>query len=120
MIDNPTQLPIFSADPRHLSKKKIFSAAPIYQGKKLQGYLYVIIGGEIYDNVFNQVQNDKYLQQYGIFLLSALFLLLLILLTVFRYFTAPIKKLAKQMQSLKAAGFEQDKVTSHNGEKHPH
>jgi len=45
IINEPTQLPIFSDDPRSLTKKKIFSAAPIYQGEKLQGYLYVIIGG---------------------------------------------------------------------------
>jgi len=111
IIDQPTQLPIFSDDPRSLTKKKIFSAAPIYRGEKLQGYLYVIIGGEIYDSIFSQVQNDKYLQQYGLFLLSALLLLLLILLAVFRSFTAPIKQLAEQMQLLKSADFDQSKVT---------
>ena len=110
MINEPTQLPIFSDDPRSLSKQKIFSAAPIYRGEELQGYLYVIIGGEIYDSIFSQVQNDEYLQQYGIFLLSALLLLLIILLAVFRYFTAPIKQLAQQMQLLKAADFDQSKV----------
>lgn len=110
LIENPNQLPVFSDDPRSLHKKKIFSAAPIYQGDKLQGYLYVIIGGEIYDSVFSQIQSDKYLQQYGIFLLSALLLLLLILLAVFRSFTSPIKQLAEQMQALKAAGFDQSKV----------
>jgi signal transduction histidine kinase len=111
LINKPTQLPIFSDDPRSLTKQKIFSVAPIYRGEDLQGYLYVIIGGEIYDSIFSQVQNDKYFQQYGIFLLSALFLLLLILLAIFRYFTAPIKQLVQQMQLLKSAGFDQNKVT---------
>ncbi len=111
LINTPTQLPIFSDDPRSLTKQKIFSAAPVYQGENLQGYLYVIIGGEIYDSIFNQVQNDKDLQQYALFLLSALLLLLLILLAVFRYFTAPIKQLAQQMQLLKSVNFDQSKVT---------
>jgi signal transduction histidine kinase len=111
LISSPTQLPIFADDPRHLTRQKIFSAAPIYSGNDLQGYLYVIIGGEIYDSVFNQMQSDKYLQQYGLFLLSALVLLLLILLAAFRFFTAPIKQLAEQMQSLKAANFDQSQIT---------
>jgi signal transduction histidine kinase len=44
-------------------------------------------------------------------LIGALLLLLLILLALFRYFTAPIKQLASEMQAIKAAKFDQSKVT---------
>lgn len=111
LIANPDATPVFGDDPRHLNKQKIFSVAPIYRGDNLQGYLYVIIGGEIYDSIFNQVKNDKNLQQYSALLIGTLLLLLLILLAVFRYFTAPIKQLAKEMQAIKAAKFDQSKVT---------
>ncbi len=111
LIANPEAVPIFADDPRHLNKQKIFSAAPIYRGDNLQGYLYIIIGGEIYDSIFNQVKNDKNLQQYSVLLIGTLLLLLLILLAVFRYFTAPIKQLASEMQAIKAAKFDQSKVT---------
>ncbi len=111
LIANPNTVPVFGDDPRHLNKKKIFSAAPIYHGENLQGYLYVIIGGEIYDSIFRQVKNDKHLQQYGALFIGALLLLLLILLAVFRYFTAPIKQLAREMKRLKAVKFDQTKVT---------
>jgi len=111
LISNPEAVPIFADDPRHLNKQKIFSAAPIYRGDNLQGYLYIIIGGEIYDSIFNQVKNDKNLQQYSVLLIGALLLLLLILLAVFRYFTAPIKQLASEMRAIKAAKFDQSKVT---------
>lgn len=111
LIANPEAVPIFGDDPRNITKQKIFSAAPIYRGENLQGYLYVIIGGEIYDSIFDQVKNDVNLQQYSTLLIGTLLLLLLMLLAVFRYFTSPIKKLATEMQSIKAAQFDQSKVS---------
>ncbi|GAA6172197.1 histidine kinase dimerization/phospho-acceptor domain-containing protein [Colwellia sp. KU-HH00111] len=111
LIANPTAVPVFGDDPRDLNKQKIFSAAPIYRGDNLQGYLYVIIGGEIYDSIFSQVKNDEHLQQFGALFIGAAMLLLLILLAVFRYFTAPIKKLVTEMQALKSVKFDQNKVT---------
>jgi signal transduction histidine kinase len=111
LINHPNNIPVFGDDPRALDTQKIFSVSPVYLGKKLQGYLYIIIGGEIYDSTFSQVKADKDLQKYGAFVLASLFLLLVILLAVFHYFTRPIKALAKQMQSLKAVKFDQNKVT---------
>ena len=67
LIANPNKMPIFGDDPRGLHTKKIFSASPVYQDELLQGYLYIIIGGEIYDSMFSQVQADKDLQKYGAF-----------------------------------------------------
>jgi len=110
LIENPTIVPIFADDPRHLHKKKIFSVAPIYQKSHLQGYLYIIIGGEIYDSIFNQVKHDENLQKYSVLLIAALLLLLFILLALFRNFTSPIKQLANEMHLIKAANFDQSKV----------
>ena len=110
LIANPQTTPVFGDDPRDITNQKIFSASPVYQGDLLQGYLYVIIGGEIYDSIFSQVQGDKNLQQYGAFVIATLALLLLILLAVFHYFTQPVKILAKQMQALKEVQFDQTKV----------
>jgi signal transduction histidine kinase len=110
LIANPQQVPIFGEDPRGFNNKKIFSASPVYQGDLLQGYLYIIIGGEIYDSIFSQVQADKDLQKYGAFVLASLLLLLLVLLAVFHYFTHPVRELAKQMQALKAVQFDQTKI----------
>jgi len=111
LISNPELVPVFGDDPRSLTKQKIFSAAPIYRGDNLQGYLYIIIGGEIYDSIFSQVKSDEHLQQYGAAFIGALLLLLLILLAVFRYFTMPIKQLANEMKAINDVKFDQSKVT---------
>jgi len=110
LINNPKEMPLFGDDPRGLHTKKIFSASPVYQGKVLQGYLYIIIGGEIYDSMFSQVQGDRDLQRYGAFFIASLLLLLLVLLAVFHYFTHPLKELTKQMLALKAVKFDQTKI----------
>jgi signal transduction histidine kinase len=110
LIAKPQQVPVFGDDPRGFTNKKIFSASPVYQGEQLQGYLYIIIGGEIYDSIFSQVQADKDLQKYGAFVIASLLLLLLVLLAVFHYFTHPVRELAKQMQALKAVQFDQTKI----------
>jgi signal transduction histidine kinase len=111
LISNPEAVPVFGDDPRSLTKQKIFSAAPIYRGDNLQGYLYVIIGGEIYDSIFSQVKNDELLQQYVALFIGALLLLLIVLLAVFRYFTAPIKHLAREIKAINDVKFDQSKVT---------
>jgi len=127
LINNPAQTPIFGDDPRGLNNQKIFSVAPVYQGKQLQGYLYIIIGGEIYDSIISQVQDDKDLQKYGAFFIAAIALLFIVLLAVFRSFTKPLKELTKQMQALKAVKFDQTKIklkqwganeAAHNNEVH--
>ena len=48
LTQNQASLPIYGDDPQHLSRKKIFSAAPVFNGNVLQGYLYVIVAGERY------------------------------------------------------------------------
>jgi len=48
LISSPKDIPIFGDDPRHLSNQKIFSAAPIYQGDHLQGYLLTNCWNDLY------------------------------------------------------------------------
>ena len=49
--------PILGDDPRS-PERKIFSAARIPREGKLEGYLYVILGGETYDTVIQKVQGS--------------------------------------------------------------
>ncbi|MBE0555823.1 MAG: sensor histidine kinase, partial [Proteobacteria bacterium] len=50
--------PILGDDPRSPERKKIFSAARIPREGALEGYLYVILGGETYDTVIQKVQGS--------------------------------------------------------------
>ena len=111
LINAPHQVPIFGDDPRHLSRKKIFSAAPVYKGEKLQGYLYVIIGGEIYDSTYAQVKSDQQLLKHFSLLGGSLLMLLILLLMLFRSFTSPIRRLVRDINNIRDANFDQDKIS---------
>ena len=109
-INAKKALPIYGDDPRNATEQKIFSASPIYNGENLQGYLYVIIGGEIYDSIFADVQSDQNLSQSMAFILGVVVFFFLILLASLRFLTNPLKKLTGNIRSFKQAGFEKSKV----------
>ena len=50
-IAGDAQYPIRAGDPRNSSVDKIFSAAEVTSDNDLQGYLYVVLGGKIYDDI---------------------------------------------------------------------
>ena len=107
---NQAPLPIYGDDPRHLSRKKIFSAAPVFNGRDLQGYLYVIVAGEKYEHAFNRIQSNNNTLFSLVFIGGSVFFLFVVMLGLFRYFTAPLRKLSKDMNAFKNAGFDKNLV----------
>lgn len=105
LINGSERLPILGDDPRHKEKQKIFSAAPVFNDEHLQGYLYVIIGGEIYDSILAGLQNSHGMRELALFMGSALVFLLVALLLLFKFFTAPLRSLSKDMEMIRAADF---------------
>ncbi|MBN3564232.1 ATP-binding protein [Aliamphritea spongicola] len=57
-IRGDIEYPLRGADPRHMHAEKVFSAAEIRQNGQLQGYLYVILGGQLYDNIEDGIQDS--------------------------------------------------------------
>jgi signal transduction histidine kinase len=49
---------ILGDDPRHPSKKKPFSVAPLSIGKDLDGFLYIILGGEQYESAAGMLRES--------------------------------------------------------------
>lgn len=116
LIDKSNQLPIYGQDPRSIDKQKIFSVAPVYsneinQQKHLQGYVYVIIGGEAYDTIFNRIKASETLSITAMWFIAVFILLLIFLLALFRYFTQPIRQLAQQLASIESARFDLTDIT---------
>lgn len=52
------EFPLRGTDPRHQSLEKVFSVAEIRHGEVLQGYLYVILGGRVYDNIEDGIEHS--------------------------------------------------------------
>ena len=105
-----TKLPILGDDPRSENKEKIFSAAPIFeniQGEKiLQGYLYIIIGGEIYDGIVDLLQQSHILSLAVWSLALAMLFGLLVILILFALLTRPLRRLTQDIKQFRQEGFE--------------
>ena len=107
---NRTSLPIYGDDPKHSSRKKIFSAAPVFNGQELQGYLYVIVTGERYDNAYGRIKSDNFKELSLVFIAASVLFFFVVMVGLFRFFTSPLRRLSKDMMSLKAVGFDKSKV----------
>jgi len=108
--------PILGDDPRSPEGKKIFSAARIPREGRLEGYLYVILGGETYDTVIQKVQGSY------IFRLSLSVTLVSLLvaatagLVMLAWLTRRLKRLAAAMQAYSdGTAFERLNLPAPNG-----
>jgi signal transduction histidine kinase len=110
LIDGSDAYPLLGDDPRDTGKQKIFSAAPVYNNGLLQGYLYVIIGGEIYDSILAGLQDSQSMREFALFIGAGLIILLVALLGLFRFFTAPLRRLSADMLTIRAADFNREKT----------
>lgn len=91
-------LPLYGDDPRTPDAQKIFSVSPIIDltSSQIQGYLYVIIGGQKRDSVTALLSGSKTLKD-SAFILSAVILFALIaMLLAIAVITRPLKKLSQR------------------------
>jgi signal transduction histidine kinase len=98
-----TVFPLTGDDPRNPGKKKVFSVARIPEQGPLQGYLYVILGGELFDSIVQKLKGSYIMQlSAGWIAASLLFVLAAGLaagLLLFAYLTRRLRRLATVMAS---------------------
>ncbi len=104
-LNGSRDYPILGEDPRDAGRKKVFSVAPILNAGTLEGYLYVVLGGEAQDAVTTALQGSFILRlAAGIAIASALLTLAAGLLS-FNFLTRRLRRLAAAMESFKQGGF---------------
>lgn len=89
--------PLLGDDPRGLDKQKVFTAARIPEEGRLEGYLYVILGGEIYDSVIQKVQGSYILRLSIKVVFISLLVALAAGLLIFAFMTRRLKRLTAVM-----------------------
>ncbi len=100
-------IPILGDDPRHPGTQKPFSAASLKIGKKLNGYLYVILGGEQYDSAFDTIRENYITKTLAGGLLVTLFFTGLIGLILFFWLTRPLRRMKEVVQKFEQGQFQQ-------------
>ncbi|PCI45316.1 MAG: two-component sensor histidine kinase [Moraxellaceae bacterium] len=107
ILSGGQNLPILGDDPRSISRQKIFSVAAITDNDRLVGYLYIIIGGEIYDGIMDLLGKSHIvkLSLWGV--ASSLIFGLVVILLLFSLLTRPLRRLSDDMQDFRKNGFAQ-------------
>ena len=111
-LGGDTMLPILGDDPRSSSRQKIFSASAIEDSQGNTYYLYIIIGGEIYDDVVELI-GASHIMQLGIWVVvGGLAFCLIVILFIFLLLTNPLRLLSKDINEFRVRGFEGGNSTS--------
>jgi signal transduction histidine kinase len=98
-INESDRFPLKGDDPRNPEGQKVFSAAEIRNDNGLQGYLYIVLGGEQYDDVVQMLGNSYTLDSALQVLLVALMAALLGGLVVFALQTRRLRLLGNIMRN---------------------
>ena len=96
-IHGDSPLPLVGDDPRHVDGKKIFTAARIPEEGPLKGYLYVILGGEIYDSIAQKIKGSYILRSSILVIFISVFIAFIAGLLIFAFLTRRLKRLTAVM-----------------------
>lgn len=106
LIRGKARLPLYGTDPRNPNRHKVFSASPVFDGERLQGYLYVVLGGQQYDELANNVRGS-YVRKTGLGAIVALVVGgFLAGLLVFGLLTRRLSRLTHSVQEFSDSGFD--------------
>ena len=100
-------LPVLGNDPRDVRRNKVFSAAEIRDNNKLQGYLYVVLGGQAYDSVVDMLQSSYMLRLWTGAIIVSLLIAGFAGFVLFRHITKRVQTLAQSMEQFKHSDFQQ-------------
>lgn len=104
-LDESTNLPVLGDDPRSNKTNKVFSVAPVRNKNKLEGYLYIVLGGESYDSVFKLLESSYLLRSWLMAIFISLFAASVLGYILFRYITRRVYILSDAMEAFKKTDF---------------
>jgi len=100
-LEGDMKMPLLGDDPREPGRKKVFTAARIPEKGPLEGYLYVILGGELYDSIVQKLKGSYILQLSAWMIGASLVFALMAGLILFAVLTRRLKKLSHLVDGFK-------------------
>lgn len=101
LINGSARLPIRGDDPRNANDRKVFSAAAIDSGDRIEGYLYVILGGQKYEALANDIGSLYFNRSSAVGALAIVITAAVIGLVVFNLLTRRLKRLSREVASMR-------------------
>ncbi|MEM7430308.1 MAG: HAMP domain-containing sensor histidine kinase [Pseudomonadota bacterium] len=106
LIDGEARFPLYGDDPRNATSKKVFSAWPVASEAGTEGYLYVVLGGQKYEELANNI-SDSYVARSSVLAIGAIVLLgILVALLVVGLLTRRLKDLDQDVRRVTESRFE--------------
>lgn len=100
-LDESANYPILGDDPRSLFKQKAFSVARIPDEGQLEGYLYVILGGETYESIVHKLKGSYILRLSAWAIAASLLVALAAGLLLFAFLTGRLRRLNAAIDAFK-------------------
>lgn len=106
LIDGRARMPIRGDDPRSLDDRKVFSASEVISPQGLEGYLYVILGGQAYEALARDIGGSYVFQVSTAAAVGIVIFAAIVGLLVFALLTRRLKLLSDDMRAVSDSGFE--------------
>ncbi len=106
-LKTDANLPILGDDPRDPERKKVFSVAPIPSQGPIEGYLYIILGGEEYDSITQRLETSYILRLSTWIALVGLLFIFVLGLFLFNLITRRLRGLSATLDIYKQSDFQQ-------------
>ncbi len=105
LIAGEANPPLRGDDPRSADNAKVFSAAEVVSDSGLEGYLYVVLGGQTYETLASDIGNSYVARASASAVAAIVVLTALIGFLVFRLLTKRLNRLACEMERATASRF---------------
>ncbi|MDH3285981.1 MAG: HAMP domain-containing protein, partial [Acidobacteriota bacterium] len=107
------ELPLLGDDPRHAGGRKVFSAAALGDPSRPDGFVYVVLGGTLYDSVAQQLRGSLVLRQAALVGAGVLLIVLVCGVLLFRRMTRRLRRLTESVAAFRSS--ELDPAESRGG-----
>ena len=108
LLGGEGELPVRGTDPRNPERGKVFSVAEVRDGEALEGYLYVVLGGQRYDELASDIRGS-YVRKLSMFSMAAVVAVSLgVGLLVFSLLTRRLTRLRRVVGRFAESGFAEE------------
>ena len=101
LLAQGAQLPVLGDNPRQAGARTIFSVEELRRDGVLQGYLYAVLGGELYQGIADGLRSSYVLRQLTFGVLAATVLIAAVMVLTMLRLTRPIRRLAQDMDAFR-------------------
>ncbi len=106
LIEGTAQFPLYGEDPRSAASEKVFSAWPVTSEFGTEGYMYVVLGGQTYEQLASNI-GDSYVARSSLFAIGAIVLMgILVALLVVGLLTRRLRRLDRDVRRVTHSRFE--------------